>query len=280
VESVASGTGSTVGGGELNAASASGSTVGGGELNAAIGSWSTVGGGQLNCAAGAFSWAGGRQAKVRAGPFGSGLAGTGCEGVPATGDLDGDNGTFVWSDSVAANFVSTGPNQFLVRASGGIWLGTTNTVDIPAGRFINTSTGAHLTSGGTWTNASSRALKTAFADVDAADVLSRVLQLGISTWSYRASDEGRHMGPIAEDFHALFGLGGDDASISTVDASGVALAAIQGLNEKLEAERDALAVRVEAVDAENAALRAESTELRARLAAIEARLGLSGGGEN
>lgn len=199
--------------------------------------------------------------------------------MASSGDSDGDNGTFVWADSQAADLVSTGPNQYLVRAGGGIWLGTTSTVDIPAGRFINTSTGAHLTTGGTWSNASSRALKTGFVDVDAADVLSRVLQLGISTWSYRVSHEGRHMGPIAEDFHALFGLGGDDASISTVDASGVALAAIQGLNEKLEVERDALAARVEALDAENAALRDESAELRARLAAIEARLGLSTGGE-
>jgi hypothetical protein len=206
--------------------------------------------------------------------------------VVNSGDSDGDNGTLAWADSQAADLVSTGANQFLVRAAGGIWLGANSTVDIPAGRFINTSTGAHLTTGGTWTNASSRALKTAFADVDAADVLSRVLQLGISTWSYRASDEGRHMGPIAEDFHALFGLGGDDASISTVDASGVALAAIQGLNEKLEAERDALAARVEAVDAENAALRArheqlasDNAALQSRLAAIESRLGLTDGEE-
>jgi hypothetical protein len=283
---------STVGGGASNVASLGNATVGGGGGNTASGGHSTVAGGLANCAGGRVSWAGGNRAKARPGTA-SGAAGEGCAGVASSGDSDGDNGTFVWADSQAADLVSTGPNQYLVRAGGGIWLGTTSTVDIPAGRFINTSTGAHLTTGGTWTNASSRALKTGFADVDAADVLSRVLQLGISTWSYRASHEGRHMGPIAEDFHALFGLGGDDASISTVDASGVALAAIQGLNEKLEAERDALAARVEAVDAENAALRAgqarldaenaalrdESTELRARLAAIEARLGLSAGGE-
>lgn len=63
------------------------------------------------------------------------------------------------------------------------------------------------------------------------------------------------MGPIAEEFHALFGLGGDDHSISTVDIDGVALAAIQGLNAKLEAE--------------NAALRAESAQLRARVERLE-----------
>ncbi len=60
------------------------------------------------------------------------------------------------------------------------------------------------------------------------------------------------MGPMAEDFKANFGLGGDGKSIGTVDADGVALAAIQGLNQKLKF-----------ANTENAALRAESAELGA-----------------
>jgi cell division protein FtsB len=71
------------------------------------------------------------------------------------------------------------------------------------------------------------------------------------------------MGPVAQDFRAIFGLGEDERTIATVDADGVALAAIQGLHRKLEAERDAL-------KAENAALRAESAELRSRLERLEA----------
>jgi Skp family chaperone for outer membrane proteins len=80
------------------------------------------------------------------------------------------------------------------------------------------------------------------------------------------------LGPVAQDFYQAFGLGDSDRTISTVDANGVALAAIQGLNAKLEAERDALLTKLEA---ENAALRAESAELRAaqeRLAAELAEL--------
>jgi beta-xylosidase len=50
----------------------------------------------------------------------------------------------------------------------------------------------------------------------------------------------RHLGPVAQDFHAAFGLGSDDRHIATVDADGVALAAIQGLNRKVEAENTAL----------------------------------------
>jgi len=42
---------------------------------------------------------------------------------------------------------------------------------------------------------------------------------------------------MARDFHAAFGLGESEKRINTVDADGVALAAIQGLNQKLE-EKD------------------------------------------
>lgn len=258
-----SGSYSTVGGGESNAASGNYGAVGGGGNNAASGSYSTVGGGNSNCAGGDGSWAGGLRAKVRPGtdPGGTGS----CSGLPSYPGGFGDQGTFVWADSQNAEFVSSGSNQFLVRAAGGIYFGTNSTVSIPADRFINTSTGAYLTNGGTWTNASSRVLKQDFADVDPLDVLGRVLALGISTWRYRGSNEGRHIGPMAEDFKAAFGLAGDGKSIGTVDADGVALAAIQGLNAKLEAERDALAQRVEV-------LNAESAELRARLERLEAML--------
>lgn len=252
---------STVAGGLQNIAGGQYSSIGGGTSNVASGQASAVSGGVGNCAGGDWSWSGGRQAKSR----------RGTEPVDVTcaassGDANGDEGTFVWADSQAADFQSTGPNQFLVRAAGGVYLGTTNTVSIPAGRFLNTSTGGFLTSGGTWTNASSRALKTGFEAIDAGAVLARVLELPLTRWRYIASPaEGAHLGPVAEDFHAAFGLGADGHAISTVDASGVALAAIQGMDRKLVDARDAMA-------AENAGLRAELDALRERLAQIEAAL--------
>ena len=42
------------------------------------------------------------------------------------------------------------------------------------------------------------------------------------------------MGPMAQDFRAAFGLGETEKGISTIDADGVALAAIQGLNAKVD----------------------------------------------
>jgi hypothetical protein len=40
--------------------------------------------------------------------------------VALSGDANGDEGSFVWADATDTNFASTGPNQFLVRASGGL----------------------------------------------------------------------------------------------------------------------------------------------------------------
>jgi hypothetical protein len=247
----ASGTISTIGGGEQNTASGAQSTVSGGWVNTASGTTSTVVGGLENCAGGRLSWAGGLRAKVRPGTNPGGIGS--CSDLTYPGG-NGDQGTFVWADSQNANFVSTGDNQFLVRAAGGFGF---NTNSIPGGRVINTSSGAHLTTGGIWTNSSSRALKTAFESIDAGDVLARLLALPLTRWQYRASPvEGVHLGPVAEEFHEAFGLGADGQSISTVDANGVALAAIQGLNAKLEAE--------------NAALRAGQKRLAAELAELRA----------
>jgi hypothetical protein len=120
---------SVVGGGAENTASGIQSTVGGGLLNTASGIQSTVGGGVENCAGGELSWAGGSNAKVRPGSS-AGADGRGCLGVPRAGFPAGDEGTFVWADSQNADFVSTGVNQFLIRANGGFGF---NTNSIPTG---------------------------------------------------------------------------------------------------------------------------------------------------
>ncbi|MFO1306010.1 MAG: tail fiber domain-containing protein [Burkholderiales bacterium] len=89
-----------------------------------------------------------------------------------------------------------------------------------------------------FTATSDREAKTGMAAADTSEVLDKVLSLPISTWAYKTEEAAgyRHIGPTAQDFHARFGVGYDDKSITTVDADGVALAAIQGLNDKLEAK--------------------------------------------
>ena len=111
-----------IGGGGSNVASRGSATVAGGIYNTASGQGAVVGGGVANCAGGDFSWAGGRSAKVRPGN-GSGAPGVACQGIAAT--PSGDSGTFVWADvSTPAPFTSTGPNQFLIRATGGVGVNT------------------------------------------------------------------------------------------------------------------------------------------------------------
>src|SRR6185369_4577988 len=113
--------------------------------------------------------------------------------------------------------------------------------------------GAFLAAGsGSWTSMSDRNAKENFQAADARAVLEKVVALPLQTWNYKSQDAHiRHIGPMAQDFKAAFAVGESDTGISTVDADGVALAAIQGLNDKLEEQR-----------AENAALKRELAELK------------------
>jgi hypothetical protein len=87
--------------------------------------------------------------------------------------------------------------------------------------------------------------------VDTSVILEKVGRLPISAWTYRKEPEGvRHLGPMAQDFRATFGLGDDDRTYFAVDAQGVALAAIQALNQQVTAQ----AARIDKLERENRAL--------------------------
>ncbi len=102
---------------------------------------------------------------------------------------------------------------------------------------IDTQTTAYLSSGGTWTNASSQELKENFTALDPNEVLEKIDSLRIEQWNYKAENSSiTHIGPVAEEFHAAFNTGGTDGNkaISTIDPAGVALVGIQGLSAKLK----------------------------------------------
>ena len=91
-----------------------------------------------------------------------------------------------------------------------------------------------------------------FAPAAWEEFAARVMALPITEWSYLAEDPSvRHLGPMAQDFKQAFGLGYDDTTIFPLDASGVAMVAIQALH------------------AENAALRERLARLEQRLAQLE-----------
>jgi hypothetical protein len=113
-------------------------------------------------------------------------------------------------------------------------------------------------------------MKTGVVPLDDAAVVAKVAALPVSEWSYSSERSVRHVGPMAQDFHAAFGLGEDDRHITSIDEDGVALAAIKALhaeNLDLHAEnrglRDRLARAVTRV-ARDEALRARDEALHAR----------------
>ena len=207
---------STVSGGFQNSVSGIDATVSGGGNNTASGNYSTVAGGRFNTASGHYSVAIGNVAKAQ------------YNGSIVIAANSSGNGT----DSIA----SGGNQQLVIRADGGLYL--TNVGEAPAPydptKIITTRGGAYLSGNGTtWTNASDKNQKENFTDIDSEQLLEKISALPISRWNYKDEDETvTHIGPVAQDFYALFGVGADDISISTIDPAGIALAAIKELIKK------------------------------------------------
>jgi hypothetical protein len=109
---------------------------------------------------------------------------------------------------------------------------TSTSYALVVGNSSSNGNGAYLTKGGTWTNASDRNLKEDFSDLSGAEILKKIGALDIKRWKYKGTDE-YHIGPVAQDFYRLFSVGNDDKRISTIDPSGVALAGIKALSEKI-----------------------------------------------
>ena len=315
-ENTVAGNSSVIGGGEYNRIKAAGDhgVIGGGYFNTNSGEYATIPGGYENLTTGTFSFAGGDEAQAL------------------------HQGAFVWADSQGSAFASTGNNQFLIRAGGGVGINVNNpgadslsvggtarmndndiyldssdnNIGLGYYNYILRGFGAFgevgpvlygydggalgTTSGGltsvlqwnnlgqvtiaagspfssgevlvvvnaacdgnTWLNYSDRNAKENFAPADARQVLDKVLALPVLTWNYKNKPAAGHLGPMAQDFHAAFDLNGtNDTTISTIDESGVALAAIQGLNQKLEEKEQTIEEQA-----------AEIIDLRARLERIE-----------
>jgi hypothetical protein len=82
---------------------------------------------------------------------------------------------------------------------------------------------------------SDRNAKANFEEVDPGSILERLAMIPIQTWNYKGQNPSvRHIGPMAQDIAATFGVGEDDKHINGVDADGIAFAAIQGLYRLLK----------------------------------------------
>jgi hypothetical protein len=91
----------------------------------------------------------------------------------------------------------------------------------------------NLTITGNYSQNSDRNVKRDIESIDGQEVLARLDQLSLSEWSYIADPEGvRHVGPMAQDFYAAFGLGPDETKIAPGDMAGVSLAAVKMLSAR------------------------------------------------
>jgi trimeric autotransporter adhesin len=296
-QNIASGPRSTIGGGVINLATGTESTVGGGisnwsmntaacvpggegnkaygrasfvggAFNTTAGDYSAVTGGLGNSGAGNYSGiAGGFQNRTETNALYAAIPGgqdnsvTGSHGFAAGRRAKANHpGAFVWADSTDADFVSSATNEFAVRASGGVVFYS----------HAATNSGVALAQGsGSWSMLSDRGSKENLSSVNGLEVLERVSSLPLHTWSYKSQDASiRHMGPVAQDFSIAFGLGEDDRHISSVDADGVALAAIQGLNE-IVTEKTA---KIQMLEQENRELSRRLAGLEETVAALARRL--------
>jgi len=124
--------------------------------------------------------------------------------------------------------------------------------------------GGNVTIDGALTENSDRNAKANIRGLDDQAILDKVRELDIARWQYKDTLDADHIGPMAQDFHAAFGLGNTDTGISTLDTSGVALVAIQALasrNEKLEQQNQELKIRNEQLEQQDQLLIAGHREL-------------------
>jgi Chaperone of endosialidase len=223
-----------VGSGLLNSVSSSGTyaSILGGSRNSVTAEYATVLGGFGNLASGSYA--------IVAGD-GDTAAGTLSFAAGYHADA-AHNGSFVWSDYSSGSAVvkDTAADQFVVRASGGTTVysneGATSGVSLAAGS-------------GTWASLSDRNAKADIVPLDDASILAKVSALPVSAWRYKSESGVRHVGPMAQDFYAAFGVGEDNRHITSIDEDGVALAAIKALHR----ENAELRARFATLETKNAA---------------------------
>jgi hypothetical protein len=304
---IAIGNASAVGGGQGNSAAGPYATVPGGATNKATGPYSFAAGQQAQALTqGAFVWADSQNAafastandqflirarggvgininnpngaslSVQGGQTGSGIlqpfnnpvvlfqnTNTGPFNAPALRVVNA-GGTNVYGALCVSCQVVPGSNNGLIASFGN------------ADSFVVliTNDGTIYSKGVAVT--SDRNAKRNFTAIDPKAVLAKVASMPVTTWNYKDDSAGtKHIGPVAQDFHAAFGLNGaDDTHISIVDEGGVALAAVQGLNQELGEQSMQLQRKdreIQNLQRENQDLARKLEELKQMVEAIAAR---------
>ena len=187
----------------------------------------------------------------------------------------GDGGTFVWSDAASAGpsglpeFTSTGPNQFLIRAAGGVGIGTNSPA---AGFLLDVAGNIRCVS---LTETSSRSLKKNIKPIEGAlDKVSRLQGVAFN-WTSEAGGKA-DLGFVAEDVAKVLPElvtweeeGVKASGLKYGHLTAVTVEAIKELRDQIQAKDDRIADLVK-----------ENESIRARLARIEALMTTLAANEN
>jgi hypothetical protein len=177
---------------------------------------------------------------------------------------------------VAGNIVNSNPSQGYIGLTGdlpGYAVSTYPTLKA-SGSYLYISVGglysAYVNTSGTWTAASDRAKRENFMPVDPQDILNKIDELPMMQWNFKDEDPSiRHIAPIAQDFHALFQLNGeDDKMISNIDPAGVALVGIKALSSKIKVQQGELERQQKQIEGQQLYIR----QLKERLNSVEEKL--------
>jgi hypothetical protein len=195
-------------------------------------------------------------------------------GVPYGGaNVAGTNYDFVIMDGGALRFD-------IDFNTGNVGIGTdtpTNKLHVIGGATFSSGAGGAnqnvvwVPGSASWSFTSDRNAKDRVESVNPQSVLEKVSRVPINEWSYIGYDQ-RHIGPMAQDFHQQFPLNENDKALNDADLHGVALAAIQGLNQKVEVRSQKAEGRIQMLESENAALKGELAELKEMVRAMNDKL--------
>lgn len=171
------------------------------------------------------------------------------------------------SGSFRVSLLGSGGNEFQIRQDGRLTAGPGGTVN------MDLRSNGNLIIAGTLTQSSDRNVKENFEVVDHQQVLEQLSAIPLTTWNFKSDDdEIRHMGPVAQDFHAAFNLGMNDTTLAPVDGIGVSLAAIQALHENIRELRDKVAEQEKQLRSREQQLRDLSGDFEKRIQRLESAL--------
>ncbi|MBK7092842.1 MAG: tail fiber domain-containing protein [bacterium] len=152
------------------------------------------------------------------------------------------------SSNVATCTIDRNGNQYLSNTLSVGVAGSGHHIDVVGGAYCD---------GTNWVNASDKNSKENFEQVNGEEILEKISDLEITKWNYKGDDDAQHIGPTAQDFKKTFGVGADDKSISTIDPSGIALAAIKELYKQFSDEMKQKDAQIEELQKEMKKLRKE-----------------------